>query len=354
MGKNSVKSKRYIQKIEVAAIALLAFLIYFSLNDDASEGLSFTAAPEKAPFLDPGAEPLERGAGFLVFFDDEIEKAASRLAAEAETSIKIATYTYAKSGFTQLLERRAKENLKVRVVAGRNRDNSSPIFDFFVVPMKSGIYHPKFMVFDSKDVLISSANISSDPNARNNAVLFFDVPEAAAILEAEIDDQFDGRNERRCGDGCESEIGTIYFNPGHGCAAVRDLLLGVTERIYGGIYTMTLKNPMVTGLKKAAKRNVDISIVVDNWRGREGNAVNSKAFDFLRSIGVNIFFDEPGGADEQVFHHKSAVIDGRTTVLGSMNWTASGCYKNRELIVINRDAGIAEGFEKYFKNFAVR
>jgi len=335
-------------------IALLAFFIYFFLNDEADEEFSSAGSSETLPLRQTETEPLEREAGSLIFFDGEIEKAASRLADEAKSSIKIATYTYAKSGFTQLLERRAKEGLKVRVVAGRNKDNSAPVFDFVVLSMKSGIYHPKFMVFDSKDVLISSANISSDPGAGNNAVLFFDVPEAAALLEAEIDDQFGGKNVRRCEDGCESEIGTIYFNPGHGCAAVRDELLKAGGRIYAGIYTMTLKNPMVTGLKKAAKRGIDISIVVDNWHGREGRAVNSGAFDFLQSIGISMFFDESGEADERVFHHKSAVVDGRTTVLGSMNWTASGCYKNRELIVINRDAGVAESFEKYFKNFTVR
>lgn len=353
MGKNSLKSKRYIQKAEVFAIALLAFLICFFMNDDGAGEPSSAERPETSLHQEK-SEPFERENGFLVIFDGEIEKAASRLAAEAKKSIKIATYTFAKSAFTRLLELRAKENLKVRVVAGKNKDNSAPLFEFYVLSMKSGIYHPKFMVFDSKDVLILSANISSDSGARNNAVLFFDVPEAAAILEAEIDAQFEGKNERRCDVGCESEIGTIYFNPGRGCAAVRDELSGATERIYGGIYTMTLKNPMVTGLKRAAKRGVPVSIVVDNWRGREGDAVNSRAYNFLRSIGIDLIFDEPGEADEQLFHHKSVVIDGKTTVLGSMNWTASGCYKNRELVVINRDAGIAEGFEKYFKNFAVR
>jgi len=31
-----------------------------------------------------------------------------------------------------------------------------------------------------------------------------------------------------------------------------------------------------------------------------------------------------------------------------MNWTSSGCYRNREIIVINKDPHIAQKFEKYF------
>ncbi len=129
MGKNSLKSKRYIQKAEVFAIALLAFLICFFMNDDGA-GKAQPAEREGGSLQQEKSEAFERDGGFIIFFDGEIEKAASRLAADAKKSIKIATYTFAKSAFTRLLEQRAKEDLKVRVVAGKNKDNSAPLFDF--------------------------------------------------------------------------------------------------------------------------------------------------------------------------------------------------------------------------------
>jgi len=111
---------------------------------------------------------------------------------------------------------------------------------------------------------------------------------------------------------------------------------------------VTSKNPVITGLKTAIKKGVDAKLIFDNWKGDDGKIVNKKAFNYLSSKGAGVKFDEPEQKNESLFHHKFAVIDGVTTVFGSMNWTSSGCYRNREIIVINKDPHIAQKFEKYF------
>ncbi|HOB72342.1 MAG TPA: phospholipase D family protein, partial [bacterium] len=208
--------------------------------------------------------------------------------------------------------------------------------------------HPKFMVFDSKDVIISSSNISSERSASNSAVLFRDVPVAASVLESEIDAVFSNKFERRCETGCETETGTIIFNPGKGCVLIKNEFLKAEKSIKAGVYTVTSKNPVITGLKTAIKKGVDAKLIFDNWKGDDGKIVNKKAFNYLSSKGAGVKFDEPEQKNESLFHHKFAVIDGVTTVFGSMNWTSSGCYRNREIIVINKDPHIAQKFEKYF------
>jgi phosphatidylserine/phosphatidylglycerophosphate/cardiolipin synthase-like enzyme len=43
-------------------------------------------------------------------------------------------------------------------------------------------------------------------------------------------------------------------------------------------------------------------------------------------------------------HHKYAVIDGTTLILGSYNWTRNGEYVNKENLIIWRSPGMAKLF----------
>ena len=132
---------------------------------------------------------------------------------------------------------------------------------------------------------------------------------------------------------------------------VRDEFLAAEKSIKGAVYTVTQKNPVLTGLKKAVKRGIDTRLILDNWRGDDGKIVNKKAANYLESIGVKLKYDEQEKSDEHLFHHKFAEIDGVTAIFGSMNWTASACYRNREITVISKDPLVATSFEEYFDNF---
>jgi phosphatidylserine/phosphatidylglycerophosphate/cardiolipin synthase-like enzyme len=343
LGKKPLISSKILLKIETLLIIAVSF---FLLNTFGKKETTTQRPEESIPQVVEKTEiSTERTS---VFFDEEIYEIEKKMVMSAEKCIRIATYTYSKSPLTDLLEKRKNDGIDVKVVSGKNRDGHIPQFDMVVNTQKNGIYHPKFMVFDSKDVIISSSNISSERSASNSAVLFRDVPVAASVLESEIDAVFSNKFERRCETGCETEIGTIIFNPGRGCVLIKNEFLKAEKSIKAGVYTVTSKNPVITGLKTAIKKGVDAKLVFDNWKGDDGKVVNKKAFSYLSSKGANIKFDEPEHQNDSLFHHKFAVIDGVTTVFGSMNWTSSGCYRNREIIVINKDPHIAQKFEKYF------
>ena len=347
MGKKSLISGRYLRKAETLAIVLITFLLYFLLREEVpGKDEEETPLPAAAPAgkIENGPETKERKA---VYFDAEVAEIVKEMIASAKKTVYAATYTYSKNEITALLEKKRAEGVKIKVAAGKNKDRRVPDHDFSLVRMKNGIYHPKFFVFDGRDVLILSANISSEKSAFNNAVLFRDVPAAAAILENEIDDVFEGKIVKRCENGCETEIGTIFFNPGKGCVNVKKEILAAKESLKAGIYTITPKNPMVSGLRKAIKKGVKTSIIVDNWRGNDGKTVNKRAFSYLESLGARLKYDETG-ENSRVFHHKFAEIDGKTVIFGSMNWTSSACYRNREIVVVSRDSGIAGMFSAYF------
>jgi phosphatidylserine/phosphatidylglycerophosphate/cardiolipin synthase-like enzyme len=343
LGKKPLIPAKLLIKLETVLIIAVSF---FLLNTFGKKETITQNSEEPVPQLVEKNEELPEKTA--VYFDEEIYEIEKKMVMSAKKSIKIATYTYSKSPLIDLLEKRKNEGIDVKVVSGKNRDGHVPQFDMVVNTQKNGIYHPKFMVFDSKDVLVSSSNISSERSASNSAVLFRDVPVAAGVLESEIDTVFFNKFERRCETGCETEIGTMIFNPGKGCVTIKNEFLKAEKSIKAGVYTITSKNPVITGLKTAIKKGVDAKLIFDNWKGDDGKIVNKKAFSYLSSKGANIKFDEPEHKNDSLFHHKFAVIDGVTTVFGSMNWTSSGCYRNREIIVINKDPEIAQKFEKYF------
>lgn len=350
MGEKSLSKGKYLRKIEFLIIVLISFSLYFMLKEGPrKEDVPKIPEPETAPVQEPEKPEIEEKVS--VYFDREVRPIVEKMIKSAGKTIDAATYTYSKNEVTELLEKRVSEGVKVRLAAGKNKDKTLPAFDFSLAKTANGIYHPKFFVFDGRDVLILSANISSSADASNNAVLFRNVPEAATVLKSEIDDVFAGKIEKRCSDGCVTEIGTIIFNPGKGCVKVRDEFLAAEKSIKGAVYTVTQKNPVLTGLKKAVKRGIDTRLILDNWRGDDGKIVNRKAASYLESIGVKLKYDESGKSDEHLFHHKFAEIDGITAIFGSMNWTSSACYRNREIVVISKDQAVAASFEEYFDNF---
>ena len=349
MGEKPLSKGKYLRKLEFLFIVLILFSLYFLLKETTQkEEVPKIPEPEtvSAQFEPEKPESEEK---VSLYFDREVQVLVEKMIKNARKTIDAATYTYSRNEITELLEKRAHEGVKVRLAAGKNKDKTLPAFDFSLAKTDKGIYHPKFFVFDDKDVLILSANISSSADASNNAVLFRNAPDAAAILKEEIDDVFAGIIGKRCAEGCETEIGTIIFNPGKGCVKVRDEFLAAKKSVKGAVYTVTQKNPIITGLKKAVKRGIDVQLIIDNWRGDDGKIVNKKASRYLESIGVKLKYDEPESTDAHLFHHKFAETDGSTAVFGSMNWTASACYRNREIVVISKDAAVAESFEKYFE-----
>ncbi|MBR6422947.1 hypothetical protein IKS86_09585 [bacterium] len=351
MGEKSLNKGKYLRKLEFILIVSISFFLYFLLKETPQkEEIPKIQEPETVHAQVEPEKP-ETEEKISVYFDRDVQTIVEKMIKSAQKTIDAATYTYSRNEITELLEKQASEGVKVRLAAGKNKDKTLPAFDFSLAKTDKGIYHPKFFVFDDKDVLILSANISSSSDASNNAVLFRNVPEAAAILRSEIDDVFAGIVGKRCAEGCGTEIGTIIFNPGKGCVKVRDEFLAAEKSVKGAVYTVTQKNPIITGLKKAVKRGIGVQLIIDNWRGEDGKIVNKKAANYLESIGIKLKYDEPESRDEHLFHHKFAEIDEKTAVFGSMNWTASACYRNREIIVISKDPFIAASFAGYFDKF---
>ncbi len=95
---------------------------------------------------------------------------------------------------------------------------------------------------------------------------------------------------------------------------------------------------LLDALVKAKDRGVDVKVILDQNINFETESLddavltnkNQNAFEFLKRNGVNAFFDE-----SQTFTHtKTLIIDNKTVLLGSTNWSKSALARNNEANVL--------------------
>ena len=110
-------------------------------------------------------------------------------------------------------------------------------------------------------------------------------------------------------------------------------------------------SPLVEELLRAAAEGVEVRLVLDHGlegEGREaledlhGLAAQRGVIDLRGVIASNL-------SDATRVHTKGAVIDGRTAILGSLNWAWSSVARNREVVMVvdseNAVRVLAETFE---------
>ncbi len=122
--------------------------------------------------------------------------------------------------------------------------------------------------------------------------------------------------------------------------------------IHISIYSFTHKK-IAKKLKNAAKRGVKIEIIFDekSTKSKQGKSM----LPFLAKYKNITVYRLKGKLAKNrkyhgIMHMKMAVIDNKTVIFGSANWTYSAFSNNYELLYITRNYAIAKKFEKYFKD----
>ncbi|WZN60148.1 mitochondrial cardiolipin hydrolase [Chloropicon roscoffensis] len=105
------------------------------------------------------------------------------------------------------------------------------------------------------------------------------------------------------------------------------------------VYTITCRE-ISEELVDAHRRGVQVRVVTEDEKMDDKG---SKTMN-LRSQGISVRKDGRG-----LMHHKFAVVDGRTVLNGSFNWTRSAVLNNRENVVISQDPNLARAFTAEFE-----
>ncbi len=133
------------------------------------------------------------------------------------------------------------------------------------------------------------------------------------------------------------------FTPGGSCESlIVDEIQDAKSSIRLQVYSFTSK-PITQSLLEAHKRGVKIEILCDRSQQKEKY---SKIHD-LESSGIATYIDRVDG----LAHNKTIIVDDKTVITGSYNFTYSAQNRNSENLLIIKSDDISKA---YLKNWQKR
>ena len=134
----------------------------------------------------------------------------------------------------------------------------------------------------------------------------------------------------------------VYFSPDGGCTeAVVENLNKATNHVLVQAYSFT-SAPIAKALVDAKKRGVNVQVILDRSQRTE----KYSSADFVAHAGIPTYID----AKHAIAHNKIMVIDGKTILTGSFNFTKAAEDSNAENLLVIQDVNIAK---KYTANWLV-
>ena len=152
------------------------------------------------------------------------------------------------------------------------------------------------------------------------------------------------------GPGCASS--TVVFTPADDpIPLLQGELEAAEERLVLAIYTFNYP-PIAYMLVEAKLRGVKVRVIADAGQSyppaSEGGGAIGQAdlLADLESEGIPVC--RRGGEDGGIMHHKFAVVDRRTVVTGSYNFTESATLRNLENLLVLSDPTLAVQYADAF------
>src|SRR3989454_12447447 len=121
----------------------------------------------------------------------------------------------------------------------------------------------------------------------------------------------------------------VYFSPKGGCTeAVVDALSKAKSTVLVQAYSFT-SAPIAKALVDAHRRGVRIQVILD----KSNQTDKYSAATFTQNAGIPTFIDDK----HAIAHNKIMVIDGRTVLTGSFNFTKQAEESNAENLLVIDD-----------------
>ena len=119
-----------------------------------------------------------------------------------------------------------------------------------------------------------------------------------------------------------------------------ETLQGAKKSLDVCVFTMSCKE-LGDVLINAHSNGIPVRVITDN----EQSMVSGSQIERLRKRGVQVRTDNSA----YFMHHKFAVVDEKTLVNGSLNWTLQGVCGNQENVVIETDPEVVLPFGRHFE-----
>ena len=255
--------------------------------------------------------------------------------------------------------------VKIRWVCDFDKRNNNyyPDLDFLKNKIKSfttdenydksntpAIMHNKFFIFDNKKVWTGSSNITGTDltEFNSNYSILITSNKIAQQYKNEFEQMYNGffhtDKQKQNKDIVVPDNNTkikVLFSPQDKIIdnEIIPIIQKAKKSIYIPIFFITHKE-IQDALIKAHKRGVDIKIINDATNAHSKYTIHKE----LRKSGIKVKTENYAGK----MHMKAMFVDGRISIIGSMNFTKSANNKNDENIIIIDNEEIARYFQKTF------
>ncbi len=214
---------------------------------------------------------------------------------------------------------------------------------------RSALMHNKFWVFDGQTVWTGSTNITANGNFRNNNnVLVIDSREVAGMYEREFDEMWAGEFGPTSTSTVEDQSANIDGTPVQILFAAEDeaisnlipLIKSAQDNIRFMAFSFT-HDELGDAMLERARAGVDVKGIFET----RGSETEYSQMSTLYCAEVPVRQDGNPGT----FHHKVFVIDDKTVVTGSLNFSGNADDSNDENVVIVANSDIASQYLQEFE-----
>jgi hypothetical protein len=289
-----------------------------------------------------------------------IVKKVIELLDNAEKSVQIAQFTFSvKEIEAAILAAHQREGVEVQMAMdmGQNRSGSvatrlkeAGVDVAFVQGREmgdsDGLLHTKFMLVDGKTLLSGSNNWSSTGTSFNE--------ENTMVIQANSEDplirgftcHFEAiRQSNMDTAGACSGDGFAFTPSSAPYKLIRDEIRSATSTVQVLMHHLTY-DKLVKELVNAQKKpGVQVQLIV-NLADREDYA--GGRWDDLVNAGGQIRYKRSNTSAYQLMHNKLVIIDGKTLINGSGNWSGSGFFNNYENYIRYQEPEVVKVFSGLF------
>lgn len=247
---------------------------------------------------------------------------------KSKQSIHLVMFGLSDPAILKILEKKTQDQIPAAVYYDLN---GSPNLQRFLTncdlhPIRlSGFMHQKILIIDDETVFLGSANMTTHSlRMHDNLVVGLVNKNIAAFLKQTVPYSY-GHIHTPVGSQ-EIDLWILPDPNGHALSELKKRLRRARQSIKAALFTFTHPS-LADELIQAKKRGVSVTLVIDMHSGLGASATTIKA---LKQAGIQVLFSK----GVQLLHHKFVLIDDRTLVTGSANWTKAAFTKNSDCIIM--------------------
>lgn len=138
----------------------------------------------------------------------------------------------------------------------------------------------------------------------------------------------------------EENSAVAYFSPGDSCkSAIITQLRAAISSVKICVFTIS-ENDISDEILSAHKRGIGVKILTDNDKSLD----RGSDIEMLHNNNVSVRMDRT----EYHMHHKFCIVDKKTLITGSYNWTRSASERNQENIIVTQNPLLVKSFLSEF------